>query len=212
MAKFEFTGETKEFEGRTVRRIRRTAEWGASEVPGGWLERESNLSQEGSAWVADNAVVIGSSFVKDASLIKGDAVVVDSRATGHVLIQDTARVQANAYVAGFMTIMGDVVLDGGCYFGHGFLEHGTHRACPIWISASQYPIGWAGVPGFIRSGCISESVEWWDANVGNCAAYYGYTEEQQNEYRLLFECVRNWMILKGVDKPVEVVDKHLQNA
>ena len=59
--KYEFTGETKEWCGHTLHRIRAIVDIAyakAGEV-GGWIESESNLSEGGDAWVYDNAEVCG---------------------------------------------------------------------------------------------------------------------------------------------------------
>ena len=55
--KYEFTGETKMYFGRTLRQIRAIKDFSdvkAGEI-GGWIEKESNLSQTGNAWVSGNA-------------------------------------------------------------------------------------------------------------------------------------------------------------
>lgn len=70
--KYEFTGETKQVELllRTVilHRIRAVTDFGmvkAGEL-GGWIEKEENLSQEGKAWISDEAEVYGNaSFAID---------------------------------------------------------------------------------------------------------------------------------------------------
>ena len=41
--KYEFTGETKEYGGVSLKRIRRLSD----KLLGGWIEKESNLSQDG---------------------------------------------------------------------------------------------------------------------------------------------------------------------
>lgn len=61
MKKYEFTGETKEFLGITMRRIRAIKSFGdvkAGDI-GGWIEKDSNLSHDGNAWVSGDARVYG---------------------------------------------------------------------------------------------------------------------------------------------------------
>ena len=59
--KYELTNETREFIGLTLYRIRALKDVPSIEVKsgdlGGFIEKESNLSQEGNAWVAGNAQV-----------------------------------------------------------------------------------------------------------------------------------------------------------
>ena len=72
MKKYEFTGETKVWLGRTLHRIRALVAFGDVEVGdlGGWIEKEENLAQEGNAWVygearvCDNARVFGEARVE----------------------------------------------------------------------------------------------------------------------------------------------------
>lgn len=59
MKKFELTSETKIVFGRTLYRIKALISFGnvkAGEL-GGWIEKESNLSQNGNAWVYGSARV-----------------------------------------------------------------------------------------------------------------------------------------------------------
>ena len=65
MNKYEFTGETKFWLGRTLRQIREKISFGivkAGEV-GGWIEKEGNLSDDGNARVYGNAQVYGDAQV-----------------------------------------------------------------------------------------------------------------------------------------------------
>lgn len=59
MKKFELTGETKLWFGRTLHRIRALVAFGDVDVGelGGWIENESNLDQSGNARVYGNAWV-----------------------------------------------------------------------------------------------------------------------------------------------------------
>ena len=66
--KYEFTGETKEWFGVALHRIRALVEIAALGVSvgdlGGWIEKEENLSQvSGDAWVSGNALVSGNAQV-----------------------------------------------------------------------------------------------------------------------------------------------------
>ncbi|MBE6924560.1 MAG: polymer-forming cytoskeletal protein, partial [Ruminococcaceae bacterium] len=77
MKKYEFTGETKQWWGRTLHRIRATVSFGnvsAGEV-GGWIEKEENLSHEGNAWVYGEAQVYGKAQVYGEAQVWGNAKV-----------------------------------------------------------------------------------------------------------------------------------------
>ena len=53
---------------------------------GGWVESESNLSQEGSAWIDQGAVVFGKSVVKDDAWVGGEKTAI----CGEVVVCDDA--------------------------------------------------------------------------------------------------------------------------
>lgn len=57
--KYEFTGESKELNGVTLHRIRAIKDFRNVKAGdlGGWIEKESNLSHYGDAWVYGNAEV-----------------------------------------------------------------------------------------------------------------------------------------------------------
>lgn len=89
--KYEFTGETKEFYGRTLKRIRAKISFGnviKGEI-GGWIEKEENLSHNGNAWVCGNAKVCGEAKVYDNAKVCGNAWVCGN-----------AEVCGNAWVCG----------------------------------------------------------------------------------------------------------------
>jgi hypothetical protein len=57
MKKYEFTDETIDFCGRKLTRIRAVIDFGSVKAGnlGGFIEKESNLSHDGNAWVSGNA-------------------------------------------------------------------------------------------------------------------------------------------------------------
>ena len=90
--KYEFTGETKEWCGHTLHRIRAIVDIAyakAGEV-GGWIESESNLSEDGDAWVCGNAWVCG-----------------DAEVCGDAKVYGNAEVCGNAWVCGDARVCGD---------------------------------------------------------------------------------------------------------
>ena len=81
MKKYEFTGEVKRIKliGTEVvlRRIRAVTAFGVVEAGdiGGWIEKEENLSHDGSAWVHSSAWVYGDARVYGDAEVCGDAEV-----------------------------------------------------------------------------------------------------------------------------------------
>ena len=75
--KYKLTKNTKEVFGCTLYQIEALKDF--SNVSkgdlGGWVEKESNLSQEGNAWVYDNARVYGNAWVYGDARVYGDAEV-----------------------------------------------------------------------------------------------------------------------------------------
>lgn len=95
MKKYEFTGETMEFEGRTLRQIRYIRNGNRFEKGqlGGWIETEDNLSHEGYCCVMQEAKVFGHARVLEYARIREEAVVKD-----------------NAQIKGIADIFGDAIV------------------------------------------------------------------------------------------------------
>ena len=78
---------------------------------GGWIEKESNLSQDGNAWVSGNALVCGDAIVSGNALVYGDAIVYGNAMVygytwvyGNAMVYGDAKVYGNAWVYGNATI------------------------------------------------------------------------------------------------------------
>ena len=67
MKKYEFTGETINFMGRTLHRIKACRDFGSAKAGdiGGFIEKEENLSHCGNAWVFEDAKVFEDALIKD---------------------------------------------------------------------------------------------------------------------------------------------------
>ena len=109
MKKYEFTGETKTLSnGIILHRIKALVkiEFDAVTINfgdlGGWIEKEENLSQDGNAWVYDDAQVYGNARVYDNAQVYGNAWVYDN-----ALVCDDARVFGNALVFGNARVCGN---------------------------------------------------------------------------------------------------------
>ena len=75
--KYILTSETKEVNNHILHRIKALKDFGDVKKGdlGGWLENESNLSQEGNCWVSENAAVYGAAWVSDDAQVHGNARV-----------------------------------------------------------------------------------------------------------------------------------------
>ncbi len=89
--KFELTTESKMFLGRKLFRIKALRSFRNVKAGdlGGFVERESNLSHDGNAWIFGNAQVYGNALVFGNARVCGDAWIFGN-----------ARVYGNAQVCG----------------------------------------------------------------------------------------------------------------
>jgi NDP-sugar pyrophosphorylase family protein len=62
---------------------------------GGWIEKESNLSQQGDCWVTGDAIVSGNAWVSGSAWVCDNAIV-----SGNAWVSGSAWVFGNAQVSG----------------------------------------------------------------------------------------------------------------
>ena len=74
---------------------------------GGWIEKESNLSQQGDCWVSCRARVYDNAIVSDNAWVFGNAQV-----SGCAWVSGNARVFGNARVSGNVMVYGDAWVSG----------------------------------------------------------------------------------------------------
>ena len=109
MNKYKLTSETKVINGVELHRIKALKSFGNIKEGdlGGWIESEKNLSQDGNAWVYDNAKVRGN------ATIRGDAWVFDNaEVSGNVIVSENATISENATVRGNATVSGNASVSG----------------------------------------------------------------------------------------------------
>ena len=110
--KFELTENTKEWFGTTLHQLRALKSFNnvkAGEL-GGWVEKEENLSQDGNAWVCENAHVHGNAKVYQNAKVCGDADVY-----GDTKVYGNAWICGNAWVCGSAEVYGNVELCGNAH-------------------------------------------------------------------------------------------------
>ena len=147
MKKFEFTGETKIWFGHTLHRIRAIKkiklDMFTTVKPGdlgGWLEKESNLSQDGNAWVYGNAWVSDDARVYGNARVSDDAVV---KKREHYLTIGPIG-SRNATTTFFRNMKGEIKVVCGCFHGSisMFIEkvaetHGTGKYAQVYHAAVE---------------------------------------------------------------------------
>lgn len=114
--KYELTGETKRspYDGRILHRIKAVRDFGyvaAGEI-GGWIEKEKNLSHDGTAWIHNNAQVRGNAQVRRNAQIWDNACIEAS-----AQVDDDAQVGDNACVSGNSCVRGDAEIFGDAWIG-----------------------------------------------------------------------------------------------
>lgn len=119
--KYKLTEKTKNDYGNTLYRIQATKNFSNVKAGdlGGWVESESNLSQEGDCWISGNACVCENARVYENALVYGDVQVCgntkvhgNSQVYGNSWIYENARVCGNAKVYGDTRIYGEVWIYG----------------------------------------------------------------------------------------------------
>ena len=133
MKKYELTTNTKMLFGRKLFQIKALVSFGdvtAGDL-GGYIEKEENLSHDGTAWVSGDALVSGNAWVSGDALVYGNARVYgDARVYGNARVSGNALVYGNAdYICFkgfgsenrnttmFRTKNGDVYVRCGCFTG-----------------------------------------------------------------------------------------------
>lgn len=140
--KYELTKESVTFRGRTLYRIRALRDFGDVKKGdlGGYLEKEENLSHNGTCWVYDDAMIWGNGLVSDHAQVSGNALVC-----GNAWIYASAQVSGHAKVFGNAQIFGGAqVSDYAQVFEH------------AWIYGSTKVSGSAVVKFTIRDDIISQ--------------------------------------------------------
>lgn len=123
MAPYRLTRKTMRIGNKALYRIQATAPIESLGVKagdlGGWVESEYNLSQEGKAWIGDNAavmdlatvtgnaVVAGDAFIHQLAKIKDNAKVYDD-----VEVSGTAYIQGNSEIYDSVNILGSPMIAG----------------------------------------------------------------------------------------------------
>ena len=73
---------------------------------GGWVEKEENLSQDGTAWIFDDAEVCGNAKILDSAVVCGNAKVFnDAEICGDVEVCGDAVISKNAYIFSLKHLM-----------------------------------------------------------------------------------------------------------
>ena len=118
--KYSFTGETMNWHGVILQRIKADIDIPMHEIKagtlGGWLQSKDNLDQYGSAWVAENAKVYDNAFVG-----------------GHAYVGGNANIHGDAIIEGNVKVYGNINIESGCIHNAETTDHSSSREQPKHI-------------------------------------------------------------------------------
>ena len=108
---------------------------------GGWIEKESNLSHSGKAWIRDDAKVYDNALVCDSARVFGDARIYgNAKVHGDALVCenaevcDNARVYGSAWVCGNAWVHGNAQVYGDARVFNEARVYGDARVCgKAWV-------------------------------------------------------------------------------
>ena len=123
--KYEITKETMKIiddngDEKTVHRIIALKDFGNARKGefGGFVENESNLSQEGYCWIFHNAICCGNAIVYENAILCGNACVY-----GNAMVCENASIRGSAKVYGFSRICGhSIILDSAKVYGNAIIR------------------------------------------------------------------------------------------
>ena len=174
MKKFELTAEyvTNIF-GKKLFRIKALVEFGIVKEGelGGFVEKESNIDDDGNAWVSGNAQVFGNAKISGNAQVYGNAKVFGNAwVYGNAWISGNAQVYGNACVAGDVQISENAQVYGNAWISGNAQVYGN--AC---VAEN---LDYAIVGGF---GSEQQTITFFcqkDGSVGaKCGFFYGTLEE-----------------------------------
>lgn len=188
MKKYELTNETKEFGTRTLYRIRALRDIPKHEVVagdlGGWVESESNLSQDGDSWVSDDAYVSGNAWVYGNAHVSGDAIV-----SGRARVYGNAWVHGDARATGDAHVYGDAIVSGHAYVtGDARLPSRDSIFTASYVGTENGTLTvTSGVSGLVVTrGCFTGSVDEFLEKSRTV-----HDDKTHNEYRMLIEVAKS---------------------
>ena len=169
MKKFELTADRIKSNGVTLHRIKALIDFGdvkAGEL-GGYVEKETNLSQYGDAWVYRHAQVFGNAWVRDNACVCGNGIVYGNAwLSGKALVYGNAQVLGNARIFGNAQVLGNARI-----FGNALVFEDALVSESAWVYGDARIYSDAKVSGTARingSACISGN-----AHISGDALVYG---------------------------------------
>ena len=139
--------------------------------PGGFIEKEENLSQDGDCWVSDDA------WVSEYACVSGDAQIFGA---SHIF--GDARVYGNAQVYGNARVCGNAMVFGNAkVFGDAEVLSGKWKKSPLYIQGTRDPLTTCSLSK-ISIGCETHTVSEWMKNYKKIGKENEYSDKEISEY------------------------------
>lgn len=184
--KYEFTDETLNWHGTTLRRIRRLSDG----LLGGFIQSENNLSHEGRCFVYGEACVIGNAFVHGNAEVRDKAIVFDmarvfesATVFGQALVYDDADIRGSTFVGGNACVFGKAVVNGLAEIA----EDAQVSRTPTTITGLKYNI--TVTDDYVFIGPLGHTMDYWRKNAFEVLRYYGFNDAQITETMAILEAV-----------------------
>ena len=161
--KYKLTSNSKVIDDNTLYRIQCETAFDDVNVGdlGGWIQSESNLSQDGNCWVYDDAYISDNGNVSGDAVLKNMAsVCMNADVSGTTTLLRHTCITDNAIIGGDSTIVnlkidGDAIATNGIHrLANSFWEYNDTSEAFTWL------IFTTDTELFI--GCIRKSFEFWD--------------------------------------------------
>ena len=188
MEKYKLTEETLEYNGTTLYRIEALKDFAdvKNGDMGGWIERESNLSQNGDAWVYGNAKVYDGAKVYGNAWVCDDAEVYGgAKVYGNAWVCDDAEVYDGAKVYGNAWVYGDAEVYGNAkVYGDAKVYGNAKVYGDAWVYGGAWVYGDANIKS-MRDYIVFKN--WWSSgrfftwtrsnNMWRVGCFYGTGKE-----------------------------------
>jgi carbonic anhydrase/acetyltransferase-like protein (isoleucine patch superfamily) len=200
--KYELTKETKQLWSATLYRIEALKSFGniTEGDLGGWIEKESNLSQDGNCWVYGNAEVAGNARVAGDAGVSGNARVYNNALVyDNAKLYDNARVYGNARIYDNAIVLGDarvscnaevsknaVVCDNAWVSGK---DKCTKRVYTLNLSRDRMTV----TDNHVNIGCHQYTLEYWIKNYKKIGVAAGYSKDEIEGYKNILHALTHFV-------------------
>ena len=166
MKKYALTTISKNVGFKTLYRIKALKDMPEIDIKrgdlGGYIEKESNLSQTGTAWISENARIFGYARISGEAQISGNAWI-----SGNARISGDARISESAWILGNSRI--DSNLD--------------------WVCTPAPKFNLTITNAGLSIGCEFHSIDYWIANYEKIGKSHPFTEKEIKHYFKLIQTI-----------------------